>query len=64
MARTGKARPPADRVAVKRLAADGGFTYREISQRTGLPLGTVLRYSRELIRSGDIPARRPPKEIE
>ena len=38
MARNSKARVPADRIAVKRLAADGGFTYREISQRTGLPL--------------------------
>lgn len=65
MARNRNARPRIDRIKVKRLAADGTRTYREIAERTGLPLGTVCRYAQELKAEGALaPRRLTAEEIE
>lgn len=53
-------RPAIDKVNVKELAKAGHLTYREISQRLGLPFGTVTRYLDQLRKSGDVPRRAAP----
>jgi DNA-directed RNA polymerase specialized sigma24 family protein len=58
MGRNLRARVQGDRVVVRKLAALGHLTFKEIAERTNIPLGTVCRYASEARANGESPARR------
>lgn len=61
MGRNSRARVQGDRVVVRKLAALGHLTFREIAERTNIPLGTVCRYAADARANGESPARRMGK---